>query len=162
MRMTMPGGVVAVAALLAGCTVPGSHAYATTGPLRPGHRTCPAADVVAVVARVNEIRGRLGLHRVGDDTYLARYASTRSAAMSAARTLSHHGWESGLRKAGLTDDALGENVAYNYDTAADVMAAWMRSPGHRANILQPVFRRIGVGCVIDPHGHRWWTQDFAG
>ena len=38
----------------------------------------------------------------------------------------------------------------------------MRSPGHRANILHPVSKRIGVGCVIDERGHRWWTQDFAG
>jgi uncharacterized protein YkwD len=147
---------------LARCALPERHAYATTGPLRRGYRICPAADLDVVVARVNEIRARGGLHRVGDDHYLARYASTRSAAMAAAKVLSHSGWDRGLRNAGLTDEAIGENVAYNYETPADVMAAWMRSPGHRANILEPLFRRIGVGCVIDERGHRWWTQDFAG
>jgi len=147
-----------VAALLASCAL----ADAATGPVRAGHRICPAADLDAVVARVNEIRFRAGLRRVGDDEYLARYASTRSAAMAAASVLSHRGWDRGLRRAGFADDAIGENVAYNYETPAEVMAAWMRSPGHRANILQPLFRRIGVGCVIDDRGHRWWTQDFAG
>jgi uncharacterized protein YkwD len=38
----------------------------------------------------------------------------------------------------------------------------MESPGHRANILRGDFKRIGVGCVVDERGHRWWTQDFAG
>ena len=148
--------------LLAACTPPLHDARAATGPLRVGHRTCPAVDLDAVIARVNQIRGHAGLRRVGDDEHLARYASTRSAAMAAERVLSHRGWDRGLRGAGFTEGAIGENVAYNYETADDVMAAWMRSPGHRANILEPLFRRIGVGCVIDDRGHRWWTQDFAG
>jgi uncharacterized protein YkwD len=82
--------------------------------------------------------------------------------MAAERRLSHSGWERELRKAGLQDDSLGENVAYNYDGPDAVMRGWMESPGHRANILRAAFKRIGVGCVVDERGHRWWTQDFAG
>jgi uncharacterized protein YkwD len=155
-------GTIVVALLLAGCSLASSHAHANTAPVRVGHRPCPTEDLRDVAARVNEVRGRAGLRPVGFDTQLARYAGTRSASMAAERMLSHQGWERGLRRAGLVDDALGENVAYNYDTPAEVMTAWMRSPGHRANILRPIFRRIGVGCVIDERGHRWWTQDFAG
>ena len=91
-----------------------------------------------------------------------RAADNRSAAMAAESRLSHRGWDAALRKAGLTDDALGENVAYNYATPEAVMRGWMQSPGHRANILRPDFKRIGIGCVVDARGHRWWTQDFAG
>jgi uncharacterized protein YkwD len=160
--MTMRRATLAVAMTAAGCVVLATFAYAKTAPLEVGHRLCPPDDLRAVVARVNEIRGRAGLRSVGSDPYLDRYASTRSAAMAAARVLSHRGWDRGLRRAGLTDDALGENVAYNYDTPRQVMSAWMRSPGHRANILRAVFRRVGIGCVIDERGHRWWTQDFAG
>jgi uncharacterized protein YkwD len=151
-----------VAVCVVGCALSIDDVGGATGPLLPGHRTCPAVDLDAVVTRVNQIRWRAGLRRVGDDAHLARYASTRSAAMAAERVLSHRGWDRGLRGAGFTEGAIGENVAYNYETADDVMEAWMRSPGHRANILEPLFRRIGVGCVIDDRGHRWWTQDFAG
>lgn len=160
--MTVRGATIVVAFLLAGCSLASSHAHANTAPLRAGHRPCPTDDLSEVVARVNEVRVRSALRRVGLDTALARYAGTRSASMAADHTLSHQGWERGLRRAGFVDDALGENVAYNYDTPDEVMTAWMRSPGHRANIMRAVFRRIGVGCVIDERGHRWWTQDFAG
>lgn len=161
--MTAPMGGLALAALMAGCALgSGDRAHATTPALAAGHRSCPAAEASAVVRLVNDVRHRAGLRLLGTDTHLARFAAARSAAMADDRRLSHEGWERGLRKAGLADDALGENVAYNYVTPKAVMEGWMRSPGHRANILRPAFKRIGVGCVIDGRGHRWWTQDFAG
>jgi uncharacterized protein YkwD len=155
---------LALAAALAGCSLgaEATRAHATLAPLAAGHRVCPSEDLSAVVREVNLIRRRSGLYQLGTDTYLARFATSRSAAMARDNRLSHRGWERALRRAGLEDDALGENVAYNYDTPRAVIDGWMRSPGHRANILRPTFKRIGVGCVIDGRGHRWWTQDFAG
>lgn len=156
-------GALGLAAVLAGCSLgAGSRAHATLAPLAAGHRICPSEDLSAVIREVNAIRRRKGLYSLGTDTYLARFATSRSAAMARDSRLSHRGWERALRKAGLADDTLGENVAYNYDSPAAVMRGWMESAGHRANILRPAFKRIGVGCVIDVRGHRWWTQDFAG
>jgi uncharacterized protein YkwD len=43
--------------------------------------------------------------------------------------------------------ALGENLAAGYATFDDAMTAWMASPGHRANILNPIFKETGVGCA---------------
>lgn len=131
-------------------------------PAANGVRPCPATDASGVVQHVNDVRRRAGLRALDVDTNLGRIATTRSATMAAERRLSHQGWERALRKAGLRDDSLGENVAYNYEDPTAVMTGWMRSPGHRANILRQSFTRIGVGCVIDGRGHRWWTQDFAG
>jgi len=45
---------------------------------------------------------------------------------------------------------LGENIAWatgSYSTPAAIVAAWMASPGHRANILDPAFRYEGVGVA---------------
>ena len=134
----------------------------TTADLAPGHRFCSADDLSAVVQEVNVLRRKYGLRQLGNDTYLARFARSRSAAMAAERRLSHTGYEQALRQAGLEDDSIGENVAYNFDTPEAVMEGWLASPGHRDNILRPAYKRIGVGCVIDDRGHRWWTQDFAG
>lgn len=162
-RNTMRATTLLVVVWIAGCGLgTGNRALAITAPLAPGHRFCPAEELSAVVREVNAVRRSAGLHALGTDTYLTRFANGRSAAMAAESRLSHRGWESALRKAGLVDDALGENVAYNYGSATSVMEGWMQSPGHRANILRPSFKRIGVGCVIDARGHRWWTQDFAG
>ena len=42
----------------------------------------------------------------------------------------------------------GENIAYGggrYGTPKSITKAWMNSPGHRANILNPTFKDVGVG-----------------
>jgi uncharacterized protein YkwD len=59
--------------------------------------------------------------------------------------------------------AIGENVAGGQTTPADVVAGWMRSPGHRANILNPEFREIGVAYFNSKSGrlHHYWVQDFG-
>ncbi|MBO2452254.1 hypothetical protein J4573_34550 [Actinomadura barringtoniae] len=53
-----------------------------------------------------------------------------------------------------------ENIAKGYATAADVVDGWMKSPGHRANILNCELRAIGVG-MRSGAGGPWWTQDFG-
>lgn len=55
----------------------------------------------------------------------------------------------------------GENIAFGYATAIEVMQGWMNSPGHRANILNPNFREIGIGVVTSSQGYLFWTQEFG-
>ena len=43
--------------------------------------------------------------------------------------------------------ALGENLAGGYATVGDAVNAWMASPGHRANILNPLYKETGVACA---------------
>lgn len=59
--------------------------------------------------------------------------------------------------------ALGENIAAGQNTAEAVVAGWMRSPGHRANILNRSFREIGVGTAAQKKSRyrRYWVQDFG-
>ena len=45
--------------------------------------------------------------------------------------------------------AAGENIAAGYSSAAEVMTAWMNSPGHRANILSSNYKELGIGYVLD-------------
>ena len=47
--------------------------------------------------------------------------------------------------------SLGENIAWgtgNLATAREIQAAWMRSPGHKANMLRRQFREIGIGIAV--------------
>ncbi|GGP49165.1 CAP domain-containing protein [Streptomyces abikoensis] len=54
----------------------------------------------------------------------------------------------------------GENIARGHPDAHTVMEAWMRSSGHRANILNCDYRSIGVGVHHGGNGP-YWTQDFG-
>lgn len=55
----------------------------------------------------------------------------------------------------------GENVAMGF-TYKSIVAGWMASPGHRANILTKDYTHIGIGYYVDSHGKAWFTQNFAG
>jgi uncharacterized protein YkwD len=58
--------------------------------------------------------------------------------------------------------AIGENIAEGYQTPEDVVAGWMASPGHRANMLSPNFTEIGVG-VTSGGGKfgMYWAEEFG-
>jgi uncharacterized protein YkwD len=56
----------------------------------------------------------------------------------------------------------GENIAYGYETPRALVSAWMRSAGHRANILNRHFHRIGVSGWRATNGATYATQDFVG
>jgi uncharacterized protein YkwD len=53
-----------------------------------------------------------------------------------------------------------ENIAMGYATAQAVVNGWMRSPGHRANILNCSLKAVGMGVEYGSGGP-WWTQDFG-
>jgi len=56
----------------------------------------------------------------------------------------------------------GENIAVGYETPRALVSGWMHSPGHRANILNRHFHRIGVSGWRDTGGRTYATQDFIG
>ena len=63
---------------------------------------------------------------------------------------------------GYTYSAIGENIAAGNSTASETMTQWMNSPGHRANILSPKFRELGVGYASSNDQYRYyWTQVFG-
>ncbi len=61
---------------------------------------------------------------------------------------------------GVTYSTAGENIAWGQQTPEDVHSSWMNSSGHRANIMNSSFGRIGVGYV-SCGGSPYWTQVFA-
>jgi len=58
-------------------------------------------------------------------------------------------------------EAYGENVAMGQRSAAEVVSAWMKSPGHRANILNPRYTELGIGYALDAAGRPYYAQLFA-
>jgi uncharacterized protein YkwD len=54
-----------------------------------------------------------------------------------------------------------ENIAYGHETPAEVVQAWLRSPGHRRNIVSRTWRYLGVGVAVSHKGGTFWAQDFG-
>ncbi|MEU6577356.1 CAP domain-containing protein [Streptomyces sp. NPDC046805] len=112
---------------------------------------------------VNVERSKVGCSPVTLDPTLTKAAQAHSADMAAHRNMSHTGSDGSspdarITSAGYRWSAYGENIAYGYATPEQVMAGWMSSPGHKANILNCSFKEIGVG-LAQPNSY--WTQDFA-
>ncbi|MEU6553456.1 CAP domain-containing protein [Streptomyces sp. NPDC046915] len=126
--------------------------------------TATASGVAArVIQLVNAERAKVGCSALTSNATLAKAAQAHSADMAAHQNMSHTGSDGSspgdrITRAGYSWSAYGENVAYGYSTPEQVMAGWMSSPGHRANILNCSFKQIGVG-LAQPGSY--WTQDFG-
>lgn len=112
----------------------------------------------------NQERVNNGLQPLQVDYELSRVAREKSRDMAVNRYFSHDSPVYGspfdmMRSYGITYRTAGENIAKGQRTPAEVVNAWMNSPGHRANILNPNFTHIGVGYV-EQGNH--WTQQFIG
>ncbi|WP_328475400.1 CAP domain-containing protein [Actinoplanes sp. NBC_00393] len=54
-----------------------------------------------------------------------------------------------------------ENIAWGYRSAEQVVSGWMKSPGHRTNILNCKSKTVGVGAVYAANGTPYYTQNFG-
>lgn len=132
-----------------------------------------AGDLGGVLRLTNAERTSRGLFALTTNTQLSAAADRHAVDMAAGDFLSHAGSDGSTSYdridgagylAGLADDAgykTGENVAVGYGSAAAVVAGWMSSPGHRANILDPLFEEIGLARAETERGKPYWVQDFG-
>ena len=56
----------------------------------------------------------------------------------------------------------GENIAAGQQSSEDVMNSWMNSRGHRANILNANYTKLGVGFCTGGRMGTYWVQSFTG
>ena len=112
-----------------------------------------------IVQLVNVHRTAAGLPRLAVSACADRYAEDWSATMARTKAFQHRPSLGTVMKA-CRGSAVGENIAYGGVSADQLMAMWMASPGHRANILSPRFTHIGVGAVTTPAGRTYGTQNF--
>jgi uncharacterized YkwD family protein/spore coat assembly protein SafA len=120
-----------------------------------------------VIALTNQERAKNGLPALKADWELSRVARYKSADMRDKRYFSHTSPTYGspftmMKNFGITYRTAAENIAQGQRTAAEVVKAWMNSPGHRANILNKSMTHIGVGYAKGGSGGHYWTQMFIG
>jgi uncharacterized protein YkwD len=176
----LPTAAAALAfALLAGglSPAPASAAKPCQGADRvPTVRTIHQARA-AILCLLNVQRRHHGRHPLRADAHLRHAASSFSRAMVRGGFFAHvgpNGSTVATRNADYLRHArswrIGENIAYGIGrlaTPREITRAWMHSAGHRANILSPGFRRIGIGIALGaPGAHAatraaTYTTDFG-
>ena len=123
-----------------------------------------AAYAAEVVRIVNEERARYGIGPVRHDIAYQYCADIRAEELT--RHFSHtrpngRAWNTALEESGLSNLYMAENIAMGYATPAQVVAGWMSSDGHRANILNGTYNHLMVGCRQGSDGALYWVQLFT-
>lgn len=142
-------------------------------PAAPGDLTAAVEAEAEVLAFLNGARAAAGLPALAADDELAAVGRAHATDMYLRGYFAHETPECAdgvvpgcrdpfnrIRAAGITYATAGENLALA-PTAAAAHEGLMDSPGHRANILDPRYRRVGIGIVRGPVG-LMVTQEFAG
>ena len=131
----------------------------------PAAAAIPAGAAKEVVRLVNEERAKEGLPALKNSYGALTRAAQKRAKELPLRFDSTHArpdgseWHTVLRDYNVRYTFAGENIAYGHKSAAQVVQAWMDSPGHKKNILGD-FTHIGVG-IHEDNGRLYWSQEFA-
>lgn len=117
-----------------------------------------------VVKLVNEERAKNGLSPLTIDKTVESAALVRSKEIE--KSFSHtrpngSSFSTVLKEQGVEFMGAGENIAWGQKSPEEVMQGWMNSEGHRANILNAKFTKIGVGYYQNSNGTNYWTQLFT-
>lgn len=116
---------------------------------------------------MNVERAKEGLKPLVIDAAMSKGARAKSQDMADKGYFDHKSPTYGspfemMKTFGVSYTTAGENIAAGQSSPEAVVAGWMNSPGHRANIMNGNFGRIGVGFVSANQGYRYyWTQWFA-
>lgn len=123
----------------------------------PGAASCPqparSADSEArVLALLNAHRAQAGLAPLRASAPMAAAAHAFACELRGGQGLSHTGTDGStlrerLARSGIAASLIAENLASGQRGPAEVVAAWMASPGHRANILRPGLSSMGLGLA---------------
>ncbi|HSP71268.1 MAG TPA: CAP domain-containing protein [Gaiellaceae bacterium] len=123
----------------------------------------------SLLREINRVRIAHGVPALHFDARLARAARAHSEDMARKGYFAHGSFAGRMLHFGVHGPFVGENLAWgtgSFGTAPGIVSAWLRSPEHRANLLRPGFRRIGLGelnaTFEGTAGANVVTADFAG
>lgn len=171
-RPRSPGLRLRGLALLAGLALAGISCAADASVAHSSSATVRAR----VVELVNEARShgrRCGSQRFGPAPPLAVSRKLNDAAAGHARDMmrnnffEHRGSDGSqpsdrVQSTGYKHRITGENIALGPESAEEVVAGWLASPGHCSNIMEPRFQDIGVAVASGKkRGQVYWVQEFG-
>jgi len=141
-------------------------------PPKPRRPPPPARSIATIVDTLylltNRERTRANLTPLRRSAELSRAAELQAEQMASAEKLTHEvpgarypTLASRLKLVGYPYRSSGENVAEGYTSGAALMASWMTSPPHRANILSAKYTETGVGMARSKNGRVYSVQVFG-
>jgi uncharacterized protein YkwD len=108
------------------------------------------------------------MQRLSWEARLAASAHEQAMDLAAQDKLSHtdsrnRGFGVRLRSVGYASAGAGENLAAGQNTIDDTLQAWLASPSHCANLMQPEYRDVGLACVQrrGSRYERFWVAHFG-
>lgn len=145
-------------------TSPSVEETTTEAVSRPEEDTQERTYAEQVVDLVNKERVKAGLNELTLDKNIEEAALVR--AKETEVSFSHtrpngSSFSTVLKEHNINYRGAGENIAWGQTSPEAVMNAWMNSEGHRANILNSKFTKIGVGYYQNSAGRKYWTQLFT-
>lgn len=122
--------------------------------------------VSETIKLVNAERKKQGLSSLVEDKTLSQIAFIKAEDMVVHNYFEHTSpiygapWDM-AGGFGYFYKTFGENIAHGYEGSAEVVTAWMNSPGHRANILNKKFTTIGVGIALNDNNQYYYVHMFS-
>ncbi len=132
-----------------------------------GAKAIGTAAEQEVIRLTNQHRQAAGCNPLTPDAALRTAALNHSKLMAQQNRMEHQlpgepSFVERIKAAGFSPlSSAAENIAAGHPNAAAVVDAWMKSSGHRANILNCNLTHIGVGVAEGSGGKLFWTQNFA-
>ena len=113
-----------------------------------------------IAAGVNAQRQANGLAALAYNATLGRAATAHACDMAVNNFFGHTGSNGTtahgrVQAAGYADCTIAENLAWGYPTAGQIIGGWMGSSGHRANMLHPRVKEMGIGITTGAKGPNW-------
>lgn len=144
------------------CSVTLRQPAATTGQSTPTPTPVPTASdryESDILAGTNAERTKAGVTPLTAQACVDSFAQIQARKMADESRMYHQDLSPILSTCGLR--MVGENVAEGFPDGPAVMTGWMNSPGHKANILKPEYRLLGVGAAQNSAG-RWYSAQVFG
>ena len=118
-----------------------------------------------ILELMNAKRTEAGLKPLTVDNTLLQVARYKSDSMIQYNYFDHTNpdgtkYTNWLQTIGYKYTTAGENIAYNNSDAVELFTQWWNSPGHRANMMNASYTKVGIG-VVQGNGKFMGTQEFS-
>ena len=115
-----------------------------------------------LVTLINDYRAGLGLNTLEVINHISYKSEEHNYYMIENNVFNHDYFQQRsdnlIRVLGA--EKVGENIAYNYQTAESALSAWLSSPAHKANI-EGDYTHLGISVTINPEtGRKYYTNMF--
>lgn len=123
-------------------------------------------DQARALTALNNDRAKHGVKPLAFSAELTALAESYAGDMMARQFFAHNNPEGltpfdRMNRAGIRYRYAGENLAIN-DTIELAQTAFMNSPTHRDNVLNPNYTEVGIGVKYAPNGKVYVVQEFIG